>query len=294
MRDFAIVVEEFWTGRTGKALRDHAPDVRELALYLVTGPNKSPFGLYYKPMVTMTYELGRSIEAIREGLLVLSGLDFARFDVDSDFVWVLEMAAIQFRPLPLKPGDYKIGAANRWYRTVPRNRFLARFFDRYADDLHLDGPRRVWEPTNAVSTPTVTTQRVEEGAVGPPLILVQDQVQVQLVPTKATSPRGQQFEQLWQAYPKAGHVGKKAARDAFDRLKPTDEMLAKMLAAIEEQKQGRRFREGFVPALFRWLSGHRWEDEIETPGMTSKTAATVAGVQQWLDDMNQTPGKAQP
>jgi len=35
-----------------------------------------------------------------------------------------------------------------------------------------------------------------------------------------------------------------------------------ILAAIENQKRGREWREGYVPYMRRWIKGERWEDEV--------------------------------
>ncbi len=74
------------------------------------------------------------------------------------------------------------------------------------------------------------------------------------------------FEQFYQAYPRK--VGKGAAIKAFDKLKPDDKLLKKMLLAIQAQVRYRYAakRTGeFIadwPHPGTWINGIRWEDEI--------------------------------
>ncbi len=72
-----------------------------------------------------------------------------------------------------------------------------------------------------------------------------------------------QFEMFWGEYPKK--VGKKYARKCFERLKPTGELLEKMLSSIKEQKKSEQWqREGgrFIPNPATWLNQGRWMDEV--------------------------------
>lgn len=69
------------------------------------------------------------------------------------------------------------------------------------------------------------------------------------------------FDRFWKAYPRK--VGKDAARRAFAKRKPSEALLAKMLAAIAMQSQTVDWlREGgrFVPHPATWLNQGRWQD----------------------------------
>lgn len=73
------------------------------------------------------------------------------------------------------------------------------------------------------------------------------------------------FNTFWEAYPKK--VGKDAARKAFDKRKPDEALLAKMLAAIRVQVQSDQWmRDGgeFIPHPSTWLNQARFDDE---PGL---------------------------
>lgn len=71
------------------------------------------------------------------------------------------------------------------------------------------------------------------------------------------------FIEFWAAYPKK--VAKGAALKAWKRLKPSQELTEKMIAAIQRQKASDQWtREGgrFIPNPATWLNAERWEDEI--------------------------------
>jgi hypothetical protein len=76
------------------------------------------------------------------------------------------------------------------------------------------------------------------------------------------SRQDERFARFWDAYP--SKVGKDAARKAFDKRNPDDELVAQMLAAIATQKQSDRWRKDggqFIPNPSTWLNQARWEDE---------------------------------
>ena len=80
------------------------------------------------------------------------------------------------------------------------------------------------------------------------------------------------FNDFWAAYPKKAAKG--AALKTWKRLKPSQELTDKMLAAIEEQKKSEQWTtEGgrFIPNPATWLNGARWDDEL-TGGGTSGEA----------------------
>jgi hypothetical protein len=271
MRDWSIVRPEFWMGRTGRELRGHPAEVRELAFYLFSCPNHEMYGLYYKPIGTMALEIGRSEGKIRAGLVVLQGIDYCEYDAINEWVWVVEMGQIQMG-LPLKPVDYKVSAANKWYQHLPRNVFLGPFFDRYCDSLHLGPPRRTWSPNNV----SVTKQREEQGTVESPaqgLISISDQVQI---PRSIGTER---FDLFWAVYPKK--VGKKLARIAWDKLKADDDLTAKIVAAVDRHRRSVRWLRDngqAIPDPERYLQNERWNDEnLDGPGLTKQTIQNVQG-----------------
>lgn len=67
------------------------------------------------------------------------------------------------------------------------------------------------------------------------------------------------FEVFWKAYPRKTNKG--FAKKVFDKLKPTDDLLKKMLHSIEQQKPHWKDPQ-YIPHPSTWLNGERWEDEV--------------------------------
>lgn len=67
------------------------------------------------------------------------------------------------------------------------------------------------------------------------------------------------FLLFWQAYPKK--VGKDAARKAFDKRKPSDDLVQAMIQAIKLQSQTEQWAKGYIPNPSTWLNEGRWQDE---------------------------------
>jgi hypothetical protein len=79
---------------------------------------------------------------------------------------------------------------------------------------------------------------------------------------KTPSPSAPRFEAFWKAYPKK--VAKDAALKAFLKRKPDDDLLARMLKAIETQSRSEGWRKNggeFIPNPATWLNETRWLDE---------------------------------
>lgn len=70
------------------------------------------------------------------------------------------------------------------------------------------------------------------------------------------------FDRFWQAYPKK--VGKDAARKAFEKRAPNDDLLEQMLEAVAMQTRSTAWtKDGgeFIPHPSTWLNQGRWQDE---------------------------------
>lgn len=72
------------------------------------------------------------------------------------------------------------------------------------------------------------------------------------------------FETFWKLYPRK--VGKQDAIKAFEKLAPSPELLRVMLAKLGRQAVSHDWRKDagrFIPHPATWLTGKRWEDELE-------------------------------
>jgi len=74
-----------------------------------------------------------------------------------------------------------------------------------------------------------------------------------------------QFETFWKVYPKK--TAKENAKKAWIKIKPNDELIAKITKAVKDQKLSEREQQ-FIPHAATWLNAKRWEDEIA--GTTQK------------------------
>jgi hypothetical protein len=295
MREYSIVRPEFWTGETGRTLRAYPAEARELAFYLFSCPNNEQYGLYYKPLGVMVEEVGRELKPVRESLILLASLGYCSYDPVNGWVWVHEMAQIQMG-LPLKGADYRVRAANRWYQTMPKNAYLGPFFDRYCDALRIEPPRREWEgPPSPTKTVSASQDRkteapvVSEGPGQTPLISISPSVLVLEEggtggEPEARTVHSERFDRFWDAYPKK--VGKKIARMEWDKLKPGDELTAKILAAIERHKRSMRWLRDngtAIPDPCRYLKYERWNDNYEEgPGLSKQTIGNMQAAGDFL------------
>ena len=74
----------------------------------------------------------------------------------------------------------------------------------------------------------------------------------------------ERFAGLWDYYPR--HTSKQAAVKAWDKLKPSDELIAQMGRALRRQKAWDEWQRGIgIPHLSTYLNQRRWEDELEEP-----------------------------
>jgi hypothetical protein len=220
-------------------------------------------------------------------------LGFCRWDPRSRWVWVVEMARIQFNT-PLSAADYRVMAAQKWYRSCLRNPFLGPWWDRYVKDFHLGvgkqpAERRTHEreaevmarkPLSIAPVDTPLEAPVDRGSPMP-LSTVQDlgfdlssqedqentDLLVQIDPARARltgEKLAAAFEALWDIYPNPRQ--KKDALEEFKKLKPTVALMETIRASIYAHRQTREWtkdNQQFVPRMVNWLKRHGWQDDVQ-------------------------------
>lgn len=140
MRAFATLRSQFWTGTTGKAITSAGKDARIVATYLLTCEHANMIGLYRLPLLYASEETGLKRREVLSALDQLRTAGFVKYDPDTEFVWVCEMARYQLDLLPqeaIKEGDHRAKGAARLYKQLASNPFLLPFFERYAQSLRL-------------------------------------------------------------------------------------------------------------------------------------------------------------
>lgn len=83
-------------------------------------------------------------------------------------------------------------------------------------------------------------------------------------PGKAPPLIERRFELFWKAYPKKR--AKEAARRAFKKVKPDEELFNRILEAIGRARTSSEWRKEngqYIPNPATWLNGGCWDDEIE-------------------------------
>lgn len=136
MRDYGKVAPQFWTGRTGKALRAAGPEVQVVALYLLTCPSANMIGLYYLPIPTLAHETGMTIEGASKGLRRASEAGFCTYDEEAEVVWVHEMARFQIGATVSRKDKRHPGIV-RMLATAPKSCLLNAFHAHYAEAFAL-------------------------------------------------------------------------------------------------------------------------------------------------------------
>lgn len=78
----------------------------------------------------------------------------------------------------------------------------------------------------------------------------------------AASPDDSLFDAFYRAYPRKD--GKKAARKAWDKLKPSEETFGSIMSALKRQATSDEWKKDggqYIPYPATWLNGERWADE---------------------------------
>ena len=252
MRDYAKVAPQFWTGRTGKALKVAGPESVIVAMYLMTSPHANMIGLYHCPVAYIAIDTGLSLEGASKGLASCIEADFCQYDDSIEYVFVVEFAKYQLGD-ELDPKDKRCqGVANELAK-VPKCLLHNSFRAHYAVPYHLPLPKPHASPLKAPPKPRAGARAGEgiEAKASHP----DESGEVHRFPPG--------FEDFWKAYPRK--AGKDAAAKAFAKRRVGASLLAEMLAAIDRQKRSEQWlRDGgqFIPHPATWLNEGRWQDEI--------------------------------
>lgn len=84
------------------------------------------------------------------------------------------------------------------------------------------------------------------------------------VPLSPSRQAGGEFDRFWNAYPSARRQNKAGARKAWLKLKPSVEIQAAMITALEIQGESQQWQDArFIPMAATWLNQKRWEDDPE-------------------------------
>lgn len=139
MRKFAKISSDFWTSPLGKKIRNCELEAKALTFYLMTCPHANMMGIYYLPLPLVAHEIGVPMEGVQRGLEALIKVSFCSYDLESEYVWIHEMAISQIGIL--KKNDNRVKYVNCLFRKLPKITFLPVFYEKYRDLLQLELPQ---------------------------------------------------------------------------------------------------------------------------------------------------------
>lgn len=85
-------------------------------------------------------------------------------------------------------------------------------------------------------------------------------------PKAAPDWKPERFARFWDYYPRG--ESKQAAIRAWDRLQPSDELIAEMARALRRQIESESWRAGVgIPYASTWLNNQRWTDRTNAPAV---------------------------
>lgn len=255
MREYGKVYSTFWSSKTTGSLSD---DGKMLALYLLTCSHSTIAGVFRLPEGYVSEDLGWTSERVREGFSELLSKGFANRCETTK--WVFVRKHLEWNK-PENPNQRK--SAAKVANGIPDECcWRHEFSEAYGDLLGLN-----WG---------ATSNRCE--TVAEPL-LNQKQEQKQEKEQKNNScalPDGERdgvrampaelqtrFDRFWDAYPKKRSKGD--AEKAWRKLRPSEQLLSRMLTAIATAKTSpdwRRDNGQYIPFPASWLNSAGWDDEM--------------------------------
>ena len=141
MRAYSRISPQFWIGKTGKKLRNFGPESQLVALYLLTNPHANMLGVYHLPIAYVNHDLGRPTEWTLKGLWGCVEAGFCNYDLETETVWVYEMAKFQIGNF-LKQADNRVTGIQKEYDDLHDNPFLLEYFEKYGKAYCLTNPRK--------------------------------------------------------------------------------------------------------------------------------------------------------
>ncbi len=256
MKDYSKVSPQFWSGKTGKALKAKGQEAIIVGLYLMTCQHGNMLGMFYLPVAYIAADTGLGFEGASKGLTSACEAGFCCYDHDSEVVWVYEMALYQVAD-QLEAKDNRCKGIQREYDSIPENPYLAAFFDRYCSAFHMTSKREsdngLASPSEAppkpvavtVAVPVAVTRTVAvavdanamlPGGSGEPTLAADGgKAIVTAKPKKPAKPKSEATEAniaTWTAYATAyaKRYGVEPARNAA-----VNGMISKLVAAVGQQ-----------------------------------------------------------
>lgn len=221
------------------------------------GQQSSRLGLGRHSVALQAEDLGRPIEDVRSALSTVCEALGWTYDASNRWLFIPEVLRVTWDGSP----DQLTGYRREIERQAPPPALLAKFDEVVA---LLDGTS---VRTTAETTPDTTSESSEGTSPTTTGTQYKYKEQVQdkgLLPPSpsATADYSRLFEEVfWPAWPHK--TSKKDALKAFLKIRPSKELLDRMLESIALHKvSNESWRDGFIPHAATWLNGERWNDEV--------------------------------
>jgi len=190
MRDYSKISPQFWTGKTGRALKGQGVEALVVGLYLMTCQHANMLGLYYLSKAYIAVDTGLGDQGASKGLASAIEAGFCQYDEESETVWVMEMAAFQIGS-QLDAKDNRCRGVQKEYDSLPENPFLSAFYEKYRDTFHLTNQRGgPVKSKSRIPAPSKPLGREEDNPAKPLRSQEQEQEQEQEIPEANASVLG--------------------------------------------------------------------------------------------------------
>lgn len=269
----------FWTGSTGRSLREAGPEVRLMALYLLTGPHSHMCGIYHLPIAYLANDLRRTFEGASKDLQKCVDMGFCAYDSDVEVVWVINMMRMQIGE-SVPSGDNRIKYIYKHLDNLPYTPLIRNFVDTYSQSHNLqmkgltkDLPKDLSKPVTEYSTSSTppypplgescAPTLFEPSGTSPKTSGVSPKQKKPKRDIDKTGSYSDDFLAFWEAYPVKKGKGK--AWEHYQKkidygLPPIDELI-KIIEKHKRSYDWTRENGLYIPMPATFLNQRRWEDE---------------------------------
>ena len=236
----------------------------------------------YASLYTIDKRLAEFCQALYP-LLVTHADDWGRL---AGAPFTIKHLVLPTSPRPLADFEKALAALDRagliiWFVADGRKFIQITDFDRHQSGLHKRTVSEIPEPNgNSRNVPENPSEQK-----GTELIRTEQNVR---------TAHADGFETFWTSYPRK--VGKGAALAEWTKLRPSADLQAQILAAVERQRTCDQWtKDGGqdVPHPRTWLHQGRWEDDADNRRVTltqnPKTAGNLAALQRFASKGTQSP-----
>ena len=257
-------------------VQERSPLAKLLFVYLWTNSHRNISGLYVITKRTISNETGLTSRQVDELLEALSPK--VRYDSVHSVCWVVKHVRRQF----IRYGnisDRIVKAIRGHVLKLSYHVFFQEFIDEYPEVFTQEEKTTLSKSNNLSIGSEYPIDRSGGGGKGNSFSLEGKKKEKEGVGEKEKGKGTNGFSCFWDAYPKKKSKGQ--AEKAWSKIKPNEQLLATMLAKIEQARTSVEWtREGgqFIPHPATWLNAKGWEDEYTPPSQFS----SQPGMDAWL------------